>query len=145
MILYQLMSLIYGAFSHPLAIIVLASTPPASNDNSTAITLPVGIVSVVQLGFVGAVLFDVVGTHKFLVPRWTLDKVEEKHDDELRLKDDLITSLQSDVQELKLATSELQKVSNEKLMPALIQATEVSRAYVSELARRATIDPGHGN
>jgi len=93
------------------------------------------IAEVIQFGFLGAVFIDVVGTHKFLIPRWTQSQVEEGHARELKLKDDIITRQQQDIAELKESNRSLQELTRERMLPALIQATDVSRAYVTELAR----------
>lgn len=93
------------------------------------------IAEVVQFGFLGAVFIDVVGTHKFLVPKWTMDKVEDGHTKELGLKDDIIAGLKQDIVELKASNVSLQELTRERMIPALVQATDVSRAYVTELAR----------
>ena len=93
----------------------------------------------IQFGFLGLVFIDIVGTHKFLVPAWTvkreLDAVCTGYDAQLRLKDEQIASLKEDNGLLKEANGQLQSLTQERLIPALVQATEVSRAYVAELAR----------
>lgn len=58
------------------------------------------------------------------------------HENETKAKDDQINQLKADVAELKAANGGLQVLTQEKMIPALVQATEVSRAYVTELARR---------
>lgn len=94
------------------------------------------IASVIQFGFLGAVFIDVVGTHKFLVPAWTVAKAEAGHAKELALKDVLVDQLKADMVELKEANRALAALTQDKMIPALVHATEVSRAYVTELARR---------
>jgi hypothetical protein len=101
------------------------------------VALPTNLVtSLLQLGIVGALLIDVFATHKFVMPHWVLDRAEEAHTKEMSLKDDLIEGLQADVKELKAANAELQQLTIKEMIPALVSATDVSRAYVAELARR---------
>lgn len=116
------------------AIAQVVGHPMLMAAGSTAIQIDPGFVaSLVQFGFLGLVLIDLVGPHKYLVPRWSLDA-------QIKVKDEVIQTQRDDIAELKLANSQLQVLTQEKMIPALVQATEVSRAYVTELARRGARD-----
>lgn len=121
--------------AHPVAAHVPVLLAAAST--SSGLEINGGFVAqLVQFGFLGAVFVDVVGFHKFLVPRWSVDSVEKANAASMQLKDELIARINADIVELKNANKQLQELTQERLIPALVQATDVSRAYVAELARR---------
>jgi hypothetical protein len=123
-----------GIYAPAIAAVIIAGA--AGDGGSNSVSFNGGLIAeVIQFGFLGAVFIDVVGTHKFLVPKWTMDKAEEAHTKELALKDDIITGLKQDIVELKASNVGLQELTRERMIPALVQATDVSRAYVTELAR----------
>jgi hypothetical protein len=72
----------------------------------------------------------------YVVPKYSLTNLKEGHERELKVKDELIESLRSDLRELKAANNDLQRLTSEKMIPALVQATAVSQAYVAELAQK---------
>lgn len=76
-----------------------------------------------------------------LVTKKSLERVVSSFKAELAAKDEIIKGKDADVAELKTANSDLQRLTSEKMIPALVQATEVSRAYVSELAKRGSLGP----
>lgn len=88
-----------------------------------------------QFGLLG-IFFVMLISKKFVVPKWTLDDLKEAHDRELAVKDSIIDSQKSDIVELKKTVSDLQSLTSEKMIPALVQANTLSAAYVTELARR---------
>lgn len=61
--------------------------------------------------------------------------LQASHESEMATKDQIIEQLKGDVVELKESNKGLQELTREKMLPALVQATDVSRAYVNELAR----------
>jgi hypothetical protein len=65
-----------------------------------------------------------------------LDDLKESHARELGVKDDIIVAQAADIKELKLNVSELQALTADKMIPALVQANSLSAAYVAELSRR---------
>jgi hypothetical protein len=88
-----------------------------------------------QFGLLG-IFFVMLVSKKFVVPKWTLDDLKEAHDRELAVKDSIIDSHKADIVELKKTVADLQNLTSEKMIPALVQANTLSAAYVSELARR---------
>lgn len=122
----------------PMLVGIAAATDPGTG---TDVTFNGGLVAqVIQFGFLGAVFIDIMWPHRFLMPTWAhrreLEVVTAGYDAQLALKDAQIKALQDDREELKSANGSLQVLTQEKMIPALVQATEVSRAYVTELARR---------
>jgi hypothetical protein len=93
-------------------------------------------VQLLQYGLVGLLLIDVVGTHKFLIPRWVSDRDAAAQAAVLLLKDQQIADLRGDLLELKTAQAELQKQMQERYIPALVQVTEIAKDYLEELRRR---------
>lgn len=88
-----------------------------------------------QFGLLG-IFFVMLVSKKFVVPKWTLDDMKEAHERELLVKDDVVAGHKADIVELKRTVQELQALTSEKVIPALVQANTLSAAYVSELARR---------
>lgn len=95
-------------------------------------------------GLVGA-MFMLLITETWIVTKKSSERVLAAKDLQIADKDKIIADLRSEVERcqreeidpLKRANTELQRVTTEKMIPALVQATEVSRAYVQELSRRA--------
>jgi len=100
------------------------------------------IFSFAQFGLLG-VFFIMLISKKWVVPKWTLDDLKEAHERELKVKDDIIAAQRSDITELKKTVADLQSLTSEKMIPALVQANTLSAAYVSELARRGGTGGGH--
>lgn len=94
------------------------------------------IFSFAQFGLLG-VFFVMLVSKKFVVPKWTLDDLKDAHDRELKVKDEIIVGQRADIVELKATVAELQSLTADKMIPALVQANALSAAYVAELARRA--------
>ena len=78
-----------------------------------------------------------------IVTKKSVDRLAESHAKELTAKDEIIASQLADLVSIKVVNSDLQKLTSEKMIPALVQATEVSRAYVTELSRRGALGPGY--
>lgn len=94
-----------------------------------------------QFGLLG-IFFVLLVSKRYVVPKWTLDDLKEAHERELKVKDDILDSYKADIVELKRTVQDLQALTSEKMIPALVQANTLSAAYVSELARRG--DRGGG-
>lgn len=120
----------------PMLMLLAADT---STDTSNSIDLTSLLAPILSTGIVGVVLIMLIFEIGFITKR-SADRerstLEDSHRAELAVKDDLIDGLKADVSELKLANAQLQTLTQDKMIPALVQATEVSRAYVTELARR---------
>lgn len=91
-----------------------------------------------QFGLLGFVFLAIVSKH-WVVPKWTLDDLEDVHRRELAAKNGVIEAQRLDIQELKDANVELQRLTQDKIIPALVQATGVMQSYVTELARRQNL------
>lgn len=92
-----------------------------------------------QFGLLG-VFFVMLVSKRFVVPKWTLDDLKDAHDRELKVKDEIIAGQRQDILELKKTVADLQALTSEKMIPALVQANTLSAAYVAELARRGGPD-----
>lgn len=88
-----------------------------------------------QFGLLG-VLFVMLITKKFVVPRWTLDALAESYARELALKDAIIADKEDDITELKGNLASLQTVMRDRALPALQEANRLQALYIEELARR---------
>lgn len=97
------------------------------------------IFSFAQFGLLG-VFFVMLISKKWVVPKWTLDDLKDTHGRELAVKDVIIEGQRADIVELKKTTTDLQALTSEKMIPALVQANTLSAAYVAELARRGAGD-----
>jgi Tfp pilus assembly protein PilO len=105
------------------------------------------IAAFAQFGLLG-VFFVMLISKKFVVPKWTLDTQdenhkreladkEEAHARELTIKDQQIASLETDKRELKANLDNLQNLTRDQMLPAMIEANRLTAAYVDALARRA--------
>ena len=98
--------------------------------------IPLGqIFSFAQFGLLG-IFFIMLISKKWVVPKWTLDDLKDAHARELAVKDEIISGHRADIVELKKTVTDLQSLTSEKMIPALVQANTLSAAYVAELARR---------
>ena len=97
------------------------------------------VFDIAQFGLLGAVFLAILAK-KWLVPAWTLTDLKTAHDRELAVKDEIIAGLRQDVNELKALNGEMQALTREKLIPALVESTSTNREYVAVLARRGTSD-----
>lgn len=111
----------------------------SSSDPGSSIDITNLLAPILSTGIVGIVLIMLIFEVGLITKRSSereLEALAAAHAAEIKVKDDLIDGLQQDVRELKAANTALQTLTQEKMIPALVQATEVSRAYVTELARR---------
>lgn len=116
-----------------LPTLVIAAVDPGSGvdvGNLIAPILSTGLVGVILI----MLLFEVGFITKKSADRERAALVAS-HVTELASKDQIIETLRQDVAEVKESNKGLQELTREKLLPALVQATDVSRAYVGELAR----------
>lgn len=111
----------------------------ASQPDGTSIDIT-QLINYAQYGLLG-LFFVLILLKKFIVPAYTLVDLKESHERELRVKDDIIDSLRKDIVELKDSVADLQKLTSDKMIPALVQANSLSAAYVQELARRGNSGP----
>lgn len=110
--------------------------------NATGLDLT-QIFTFAQFGLLG-IFFVMLISKKFVVPKWTLDDLKEAHERELLVKDDIVAGQKEDIVELRKNVRDLQALTSEKMIPALVQANTLSAAYVSELARRGGGGRGGG-
>lgn len=92
--------------------------------------------NIAQFGFLGLLVIDLIGTHKFIVPRWTLDALNAERDRRETLMQGTIERLEKEVADVKEINGQLQDMTRERLMPALTQAVDSQRAVVEVLGRR---------
>jgi len=90
-----------------------------------------------QFGLLG-VIFLMIVSKKWIVPKWALDDARAAYERELRAKEDVIAQQRADIIDLKNTVHELQDLTKERMIPALVQANALSAAYVQELSRRAS-------
>lgn len=117
----------------------------ADSSAGATVNIPNLVAPILSTGIVGIVLIMLIFEVGFITKKSAdreREAVQASHAAELKVKDDLIAGLRADVAELKVANSSLQVLTQDKMIPALVQATEVSRAYVAELARRSSIERG---
>ena len=108
---------------------------------STNVFDPASLVApILSTGLVGVVLVMLI-FEIGLVTKKSLERALASFQAELALKDEVIKGKDADLADLKVVNADLQRLTSEKMIPALVQATEVSRAYVSELAKRGTLGP----
>lgn len=118
--------------SADLAVAVLAAAAPVEEVGGIPLAQ---VFSVAQFGLLG-VFFIMLISKKWVVPKWTLDDLKAAHERELAVKDEIISGQRADMIELKKTVGDLQALTSEKMIPALVQANTLSAAYVAELARR---------
>lgn len=126
-----------------VALLLAAGSDPSGT--GTTVSIPNLVAPILSTGIVGIVLIMLIFEVGFITKKSAdreREAVQASHAAELKVKDDLIAGLRADVAELKVANSSLQVLTQDKMIPALVQATEVSRAYVAELARRSSIERG---
>lgn len=90
---------------------------------------------VYSTGVVGLVFFMLI-FEKGIVTKRSLDRVMQTQAEEIALRDRQLEAKDKEIAELKASSAELQRVTNERIIPALVTATDAVRAYVAELARR---------
>lgn len=111
------------------------------------------IATFAQFGLLG-IFFVMLISKKFVVPKWTLDTQDENHQRELSdkeqahvrelsIKDQQIASLETDKRELKKNLDDLQNLTRDQMLPAMIEANRLTAAYVDALARRAGGNDAH--
>ena len=110
-----------------------AIDPAASGLDPTNLIGPI-----LSTGLVGVVLIMVM-FEIGLVTKKSLERLVASYKAELDLKDAVLRGKEADLADLKAVNADLQRLTSEKMIPALVQATEVSRAYVTELAKRGTL------
>lgn len=129
-----------------VALAVASPAPVVSDttggDPSTSISLA-DLFSFAQFGLLG-IFFVMLISKKWVVPKWTLDDLKESHARELQAKDEVVATQKADIAELKATVTELQDLTRDRMIPALVQANALSAAYVAELSRRAStpLSPG---
>lgn len=94
-----------------------------------------------QYGIFGLAFFDVFVTRKVLVPKWAKDDAVAAKDNIIKDRDDVIREKNEDIKELKASLAQLQTVTREQVLPALVRANQLSADYVQEVTRRAYEDP----
>lgn len=140
------------------AFLVLAEATPSpapSEGGSGGFSLDLSqIFTFAQFGLLG-VFFVMLISKKYVVPKWTLDSLEETHKRELEDKDkafarELVlrdaTAAESTRREadLKKNLDDLQDLTRQQMLPAMIEANRLTALYVDTLARRGGSGGGDG-
>lgn len=95
----------------------------------------IDITQFLQFGLLG-LIFAMVLVKKFLVPEWTLKSQQDAHEAALAAKDERISSLEADKAELKESLAQLQGLTRDQIIPALVRSNQLSADYVQELANQ---------
>lgn len=103
--------------------VMLMSTVAASAGSS------VGIATFLQFGLLG-VIFVCVVMKKFIVPEWTLTALKEQYEQQIKVKEDQIAALKADKEELKTTAEQLQKLTRDEMIPALVVANQMAAEHV---------------
>jgi hypothetical protein len=88
-----------------------------------------------NFGIIGILVVMLV-SKRWVVPKYTLDDLMVAHQRELAVKDALIEGYRADIAELKEINNQLQNLTREQMIPALVRANQLSADYVAELAKR---------
>jgi uncharacterized protein YacL (UPF0231 family) len=104
--------------------VVLMSAAAAAAGTSS-----VGIATFLQFGLLG-VIFVCVVMKKFIVPEWTLTALKEQYEQQIKVKEDQISALKADKEELKTTAEQLQKLTRDEMIPALVVANQMAAEHV---------------
>lgn len=107
-----------------------------------------------QFGLLG-VFFVMLISKKFVVPKWTLDTLEETHARELQdktdaharelaIRDQQLAASEAREKDLKKNLDDLQDLTRQQMLPAMIEANRLTSLYVDTLARRGGTGAGDG-
>lgn len=89
-----------------------------------------------QYGIFGAIMFDVFVTRKFITPRWSRDEAVQSKVDVIADRDKTIAEKNNDIAELKVSLTQLQSLTRDQMLPALVRANQLSADYLEEITRR---------
>lgn len=94
-----------------------------------------------QFGIFGLAFFDLLVTRKVLVPKWDKEQMVTAKDETISDRDKTIEEKNEDIKELKGSLAQLQTLTRDQILPALVRANQLSADYVQEITRRAYLDP----
>jgi hypothetical protein len=100
-----------------------------------------------QFGLLG-IFFVMLISKKFVVPKWTLDATEANHTRELAdkdaahlrelaIRDQQLAASEAREKDLKKNLDDLQDLTRQQMLPAMIEANRLTALYVDTLARRS--------
>ena len=144
----------YVVMAHVAHFATPAPTPTDSGGGSTGLDLT-QIATFAQFGLLG-IFFVMLVSKKFVVPKWTLDSLEETHARELKDKDDAharelairdanAAATERREVELKRNLDDLQDLTRQQMLPAMIEANRLTALYVDTLAKRGGSSGGGGD
>jgi hypothetical protein len=116
-------------------VLVAAATDPGGSGSIDVTGLIAPILSTGLVGIILIMLMFEIGIMTKKSAERERVALTASHVAEMGTKDQIIEQLKQDVTELKESNKGLQELTRDKMLPALVQATDVSRAYVTELAR----------
>lgn len=107
-----------------------------------------------QFGLLG-VFFVMLISKKYVVPKWTLDSLEQTHERELKdkadaharelaIRDQQLAASEQREKDLKKNLDDLQDLTRQQMLPAMIEANRLTALYVDTLARRGGSGGGDG-
>lgn len=112
---------------------------------ATKTTQPVDVLTWIgnyaaQFGIFGLAFLDVFVTRKLLIPKWALEDAIKAKDDTIAQRDKYLADKNEDIKELKASLAQLQNLTRDQILPALVRANQLSADYVQEITRRAYTD-----
>lgn len=126
---------------------VLATADTTPKPSGTGGSLDINqIFTFAQFGLLG-IFFVMLISKKFVVPKWTLDSLEQTHARELTdkdaayareiaIRDQQLTASETREKDLKKNLDDLQDLTRQQMLPAMIEANRLTALYVDTLARR---------
>jgi uncharacterized protein YacL (UPF0231 family) len=88
-----------------------------------------GVATFLQFGLLGVVFLCIV-MKKFIVPEWTLTALKDQYEAQIKVKEDQISALKDDKEELKVTAEQLQKLTRDEMIPALVVANQMAAEHV---------------
>lgn len=123
-------------------------TDTSSTDSGFTLDLS-QIFTFAQFGLLG-VFFIMLISKKYVVPKWTLDALETSHEREIKdrveahareiaIRDQQLANAEKREAEMKKNLDDLQDLTRQQMLPAMIEANRLTALYVDTLARRGIV------
>lgn len=98
------------------------------------------IMYLAQYGIFGAAFFDLLVTRKLLVPKWDKTDAVDAQTAVCDVKQQTIDEKNEDIKALKLSLDQLQALTRDQMLPALVRANQLSADYLQLITRRSYED-----